>query len=76
MITERNTITRVYKHLSWETLKGKKTQQKFLNIDSQYNAKRINQTLQKVLSQVMRLSLFLLLQLQLQTCALDDRMSE
>ena len=30
---------------------GKKTQQNFLNIDSQCNAKTINQTLEKVLSQ-------------------------
>jgi hypothetical protein len=31
---------------------GEKTQQNFLNINSQYNAKRINQTIQKVLSQL------------------------
>jgi hypothetical protein len=30
---------------------GKKTQQNFLNIDSQYNAKIMNQTTQKFLSQ-------------------------
>jgi hypothetical protein len=48
MITERNTITRVHKHLSWETLKGKKTQQNFLNIDSQYNAKIMNQTIENI----------------------------
>ena len=30
---------------------GKKTQQNFLNIDSQYNAKRINQTIKKFLSE-------------------------
>jgi hypothetical protein len=47
-ITERNTITRVHKHLSWETLKGKKTQQNFLNIDSQYNAKIMNQTTENI----------------------------
>jgi hypothetical protein len=51
MITERNTITRVHKHLSWETLKEKKTQQNFLNIDSQYNAKIMNQTTHKFLFQ-------------------------
>jgi hypothetical protein len=51
MIIERNTITRVHKHLSWETLKGKKTHQNFLNIDSQSNAKIMSQTPQKFLSQ-------------------------
>jgi hypothetical protein len=30
---------------------GKKTQQNFLNIDSQYNAKTMNQATQKFLSQ-------------------------
>jgi hypothetical protein len=30
---------------------GKKSQQNFLNIDSQYNAKKMNQTTQKFLSQ-------------------------
>jgi hypothetical protein len=30
-------------HFSWETLMGEKTQQNFLNIDSQYKAKTINQ---------------------------------
>ena len=31
-ITDRNTITRQTRHLSWETLKGKKTQKNFLCI--------------------------------------------
>jgi hypothetical protein len=38
----RETQSQDTQHLSWETLLGKKTQQK-LNIDSQYNAKAINQ---------------------------------
>jgi hypothetical protein len=72
-ITEKCTITRhiIYPGKpSW----GRKPSKNFLNIDSQYNAKRINQTIQKVLSQVCAsLSLFLLLQLQLQTCALMNK---
>jgi hypothetical protein len=39
----RETQSQDTQHLSWETLMGEKTQQNFLNIDSQYNAKTINQ---------------------------------
>ena len=39
----RETQSQDTQHLSWETLMGEETQQNFLNIDSQYNAKTINQ---------------------------------
>jgi hypothetical protein len=39
----RETKSQDTQHLSWETLMGEKTQPNFLNIDSQYNAKKINQ---------------------------------
>ena len=55
---------------------GKKTQQNFLNIGSQYNAKTINQTLENIQHWAMHLSLPSYPNCSYQTCTLDDRMSE
>jgi len=55
---------------------GRKPNKNFLNIDSQWNAKTIKQTLDNILSQVIHLSIFFILQLQLQTCTLNNQRSE
>jgi hypothetical protein len=51
-ITEKYTITRDTSFILGNLHGGKNPSKNFLNIDSQYNAKRINQTIQKVLCQV------------------------